>query len=110
MTKENLKCPGLLVREGHDSASIYGKIAENIKQFENLPVSPTNLRFLENDKSILVKTFIENKAKLHKSCGNKFSDLKLERVQKRLQKDDNNDSVMSVDHNVNKTIVKDENR
>ena len=82
------------------------KIAENIEQFENLPVSPINLRFLENDKSILAKTFIENKAKFHKSCGNKFSDLKLELVQKRLKKDDSNDNVMSVVM----TIVKDKNR
>ena len=25
--KENLRCPGILVCEGHDSASSYGKIA-----------------------------------------------------------------------------------
>ena len=66
-----------MVREGDDSASTDGKIAENIEQLENLPVSPINLRFLENDKSSLAKTFIVNKAKFHKSCGSKFSDLKL---------------------------------
>ena len=53
---------------------------------ENLPVSPINLRFLENDKSFLAKTFIENKAKFHRFCGNKFSDLKLERAQKSVKK------------------------
>ena len=46
VTKESLRCPGLLVREGYDSASTYAKIAENIEQFENLPVFPINLRFL----------------------------------------------------------------
>ena len=80
MTKENLRYPGLLLCEGQDSAATYGKIAENIKQFENLCVWTINLRFLENDKSSLTKTFTETKAKLHKSCGNKFSDLELEKA------------------------------
>ena len=87
VTKDNLRCPWLLVGEGHDSAvSIDRKVAKNIEQFENLRVSPIDLRFLENDKSSLVKTFIKNKTKFHKSCGNKFSDLKSERAQKRLKK------------------------
>ena len=87
MTKENLRYPRLLVCEGHDSASTYGKTAENIEQFDNLCVSPIDLRFLENYKYSLAKTFIENKAKFHKkSCGNKFSELKLKRAQKRLKK------------------------
>ena len=101
VTKGNLRCFGLLVREGHDSASTYWKIAQNIEQFENLYVSQINLRFLENDKSSLAKTCIGNKAKFHKYCGNKFSDLKLERARKRLNKDDSNDNAMSVDDNVN---------
>ena len=76
VTKENLRYPGLLVCEGHDSASTYGKIAANIEQFD--------LRFLENDRYSLAKTFIKNKATFHKkSCGNKFSELKLERAKKR---------------------------
>ena len=78
VTKENSRCPGLLVREGHDFISTYGKTAENIEQTSS--VLPINLRFLENDKSILAKTFIENKAKFYKSCGNKFNYLKLERT------------------------------
>ena len=82
-------------------ASTYGKITENIKQFENLRVSPIELRFLENDKSGFAKTFIENKAKFRKSCSNKFSDLKLERAQKRFKKKNSNDNVMSIDDNVN---------
>ena len=81
MTKENLRYPGLLVREGHDLAPTYGKIAGNIEQFENLHILPINLRFLESDKSSLAKTLIENKAKFYKSY-----DLKLERAQKRLKK------------------------
>ena len=101
VTKENLRCPGLLVHEGHDSASTYGKIAENIGQFENLSVSPINLRFHENNKSSLAKTFIENKAKFHESCGNKFCDLKLERALKCLKEDDSNDNVVFVDDTVN---------
>ena len=47
---------------GHDLASTSRKFAENIEQFENLRVLPINLRFLENDKCSLAKTFIENKA------------------------------------------------
>ena len=70
MTKKNLRCPGLLVHKGHDSGSTNGKIAEHIEQFENLRVSKIDLRFLENDKSSLAKTFIGSKAKFHKSCGN----------------------------------------
>ena len=46
------------MREGPDSASNYGKILENIKQFENLRISPIDLRFMESHKSSSAKTFI----------------------------------------------------
>ena len=62
------------MHKGHDSVPTDGKILEHIEQFEDLHVSSIHLRFLEKDKSSLTKTFIENKAKFHKSCGNKFSD------------------------------------
>lgn len=53
-----MRCAEILVREGPDSASNYGKILENIKQFENLRISPIDLRFLESHKSSSAKTFI----------------------------------------------------
>ena len=68
------------------NAGVWGTWLLKHWTIENLPVSPINLRFLENDKSIFAKTFIENKAKFHRFCGNKFSDLKLERAQKSVKK------------------------
>ena len=85
---------------GYDSGSPYGKIAENIKPFEKLLVSTIDLRFLKTDKSSLTKAFIKNKARFHKACGNKFSDLKLEKSEKRLNKDNSNDNVLSIDDKV----------
>ena len=59
------------------------KIATNIEKFELLGESPISIQFDVVDKDTLSKYFIKNNGKFHKSCNNKFSDLKLERAEKR---------------------------
>ena len=52
------------------------------------------LQFTELDtKAVLIEKFIKNKAKFHKTCTSKFSNLKLERAEKRARsnEDDEND-------------------
>ena len=92
-TKENLRCPGSLVKEKHDPKVVYEKIAKNIREFEKIDALPIDL-YLDEGNDNLGKLFKENSAKFHKSCTNIFSDMKLERALKRVKKaanDKNND-------------------
>ena len=59
VTKENLRCPGLLVRDmtRHLLMEKLLKTGDEVERFENLRVSPIDLRFLENDKSSLAKAY-----------------------------------------------------
>ena len=43
------------------------------------------LQFQEINKKLLTKLFIKNNAKFHKSCSNQFSDIKIERAEKKLR-------------------------
>ena len=86
-TKESLVCPGSIERKHHDPKSTYDKIATNIEKFELLGESPISIQFDDVDKDTLSEYFIKNNGKFHKSCNNKFSDLKLERAEKRSRKD-----------------------
>ena len=82
-TKESLRCPGSLTRQGHDPVAIYEKIANNIERFQQLNQLRIVLQFTELDtKAVLIEKFINNTAKFHKTCTSKFSALKLERAEK----------------------------
>ena len=84
-TSENLICPGSVKRKNHDSKSTYEKIANNIEKFEGINQSPISIQFVAVDKGTLAEDLIQNNGKFHKSCSNKFSDLKLERAEKRFR-------------------------
>ena len=78
-------CISSVQRKNHDANATDTKITANIEIFERLDESPIALQFQEIDKKLLTKLFIKNDAKFHKSCNNQFSDMKIERAEKRLQ-------------------------
>ena len=71
-------------RKNHDANATDTKITANIEIFERLDESPIALQFQEIDKKLLTKLFIKNDAKFHKSCTNQFSDMKIERAEKKI--------------------------
>ena len=71
--------------KNHNANATYTKIATNIERFDRLDQSPIALQFQEIDKKLLTKLFIKNDAKFHKSCTNQFSDMKIERAEKKLR-------------------------
>ena len=78
-------CISGVQRKNHDANATDTKITANIEIFERLDESPIALQFQEIDKKLLTKLFIKNDAKFHKSCTNQFSDMKIERAEKRLR-------------------------
>ena len=85
-TINDLICPASIKRKNHDPEATYRKIATNIEEFEVCKELPMVLLFDIFDKEDLAQKFITNKARLHKRCNNKFSDLILNRVKEREQK------------------------
>ena len=71
--------------KNHNANATYTKIATNIERFDRLDQSPIALQFQEIDKKLLTKLFLKNDAKFHKSCTNQFSDMKIERAEKKLR-------------------------
>ena len=58
-------------------------MATNIKRFKELKAYPISLSIPEMQDVLLQELFSNESAKLHKSCKNKFSDLKLGCVEKQ---------------------------
>ena len=83
-TSEPLQCPGNSGRSDIECGTGYRTLASNILQFSkirSLP-RPINVEKLDEGGGI-AETFMQRKAKFHKSCRNKFSNMKLERAEKR---------------------------
>lgn len=83
-TSEPLQCPGNSGRSDIECGAGYRTLASNILQFSkiwSLPI-PINVERLDKGGGI-AETFMQQKAKFHKSCRNKFSNMKLERAEKR---------------------------
>ena len=86
-TSEPLQCPGNSRRSEIECGTGYHNLASNILQFSeirSLPI-PVNVEKLDEGGGI-AETLMQRKAKLHKSCRNKFSNMKLKRAEKRKDK------------------------
>jgi len=83
-TNAKLLCPAGIQREKYDPLVTYTNIVSNITRFLQLDCLPCPISITEDlsNASIL----LQNCAKYHKLCINKFSDLKLERVERKLNK------------------------
>ena len=87
VTSERLRWP--FDSKKLDVDSWYENFGINIKRFCEMGCLPIEIDFLALDHDgDLVDTLIKSKATWHKSCRNKFSNLKLERAEKRRAKDD----------------------
>ena len=81
--KEKLECPGTFQHVSYDEGNTYRKLATTIKCFKELKTSPILLSILEMQDVSLQQLLSNESAKFHKSCENKFSDLKLGCVEKQ---------------------------
>ena len=82
-TSEPLQCPRNSRRFDIACGTVYHTLASNILQFSeirSLPI-PINVEKLDEGGGI-AETLMQRKAKLHKSCRNKFSNMKLKRADK----------------------------
>ena len=82
-TKEKLFCPAGIKRENHEPLETYEKVLSNISRFRELDCLPCSLS-LPEDLSY-ASVLLDNGAKFHKQCSNKFNDLKLDRAEKRVK-------------------------
>ena len=82
-TSETLQCPAHSKRK--DLGSGYESLGTNVKQFQQLGRLPfkTVLASLDDDARGLTQKMKDNNAKWHKSCKDQFSNLKLQRAEKR---------------------------
>ena len=90
-TAEPLQCPENTRRSDIEFGKGYRTLANNIIQFNelgNLPISIDTER-LDEDSGI-APTLIEHKARWHKTCKDKFSTLKLQRIEKRKNQEETN--------------------
>ena len=88
-TSEPLQCPGNSRRSDIECGTGCNTLASNILQFSeirNLPM-PINVEKIDEGRGI-AETLMQRKAKLHKSCRNKFSNMKLKRVDKRKRQEE----------------------
>ena len=82
-TNEKLECPSDLKRKGYDPLKTYEKTANNINRFRELNAIPIDSLILSKEKST-PDLFLTMKAKFHKLCRNKFSDMKSQRIEQRI--------------------------
>ena len=82
-TNEKLECPSDLKRKGYEPFKIYQNIANNINRFRGLNAIPTDSLILSKEKCT-PHLFLTMKAKFHKLCRNNFSDMKLQRMERRI--------------------------
>ena len=67
----------------------YISLVEDLKKFDDLNTLPMQVDIsLFDDGEGMGETLLKHKAKWHKLCRNKFSKLKLERLEKRLHSSD----------------------
>ena len=88
-TSEPLQCPGNSRSSDIECGTGYHTLASNILQFieiRSLPI-PINVEKLDAGGGI-AETLMQRKAKLHKSCRNNFSNMKLKRVAKRKRQEE----------------------
>ena len=88
-TSEPLQCPGNSRRSDIECGTGYHTLASNILQFSeirSLPI-PIDVEKLNEGEGI-AETLMQRKAKLHKSCRNKFSNMKLKRGDKRKREEE----------------------
>jgi len=88
-TSEPLQCPGNSQRSDIECGTGYHTLAGNILQFSeirSLPI-PINGEKLDEGRGI-AETLMQRKAKLHKSCRDKFSNMKLKRADKRKRQEE----------------------
>ena len=81
MTKESLRCPALVKRDGLDQTKSYEDISVNIKRFRELGAFPFKSSIPE--KLCNASSMMESKGKFHNSCKFKIGNLKLERAEKK---------------------------
>ena len=82
-TNEKLECPSDLKRKGCDPFKTYQNTANNINRFRELNAIPIDSLILSKEK-YTSDLFLTMKAKFHKLCRNKFSDMKLQRMKQRI--------------------------
>lgn len=83
-TKEALQCPGNTLRGDVEYGSGYHTLANNILRFNELACLPIPLEIEKLDEGDgIAATFIKRNAKWHKTCNNKFNNLKVQRAEKR---------------------------
>jgi len=82
--KEALQCPGNTLRGDVEYGSGYHTLANNILRFNELGCLPIPLEIGKlNEGDGIAATFVKRNAKWHKTCNNKFNNLKLQRAEKR---------------------------
>ena len=85
-SQEILQCPAESKRK--DLGAGYISLATNIKRFEELKYLPMKLDIEKlSEGQRLEDTLLKRKAKVHKTCKDKFSNLKLLRAEKRKSAD-----------------------
>ena len=74
-------------RSDIDALKTYEKAASAIQEFGKIgsPPMPLNMTFLDEGKGIAA-TLVDNQAKWHNNCRNRFSELKLDRYISKSQK------------------------
>ena len=98
--KEKLECPADLKRKDYNPLKTYENIAKNINRFRELDAIPVD-NFILPENQCTQDIFLKMKAKFHKLCRNKFSDMKLERLEEKIttleQAHSVSDTVLNVD-------------
>ena len=82
-TNEKLECPFDLKRKGYDPFKTYQNIANNINRFGELDAIPID-SLIPSKEKCSPDLFLSMKAKFHKLCRNKFSDMKLQTMEQRI--------------------------
>ena len=82
-TNGKLECPSDLKRKGYDSLKTYQNIANNTNRFQEINAIPIDSLILSKEKCT-PDLFLTMKAKFHKLCRNKFSDMKLQTMEQRI--------------------------
>ena len=86
-TPESLQCPATFQKKGYDCNAAYEALAANILRFAELGCMPVDLNLSAlNCGDGIKETFKQREAKFHKSCMEKFNDMKFGRALKRNEK------------------------
>ena len=80
---EKLECPADLKPKGYDPSRTYQNITKNINRFYELDAMPINSFILPKEKCT-ADLFFDMKVKFHKLCKNRFSDMKIQRLEKKI--------------------------